>query len=329
MPSESSPVVDVSVIVPAYRSAATIGRTLSSIAAQPVRPREVTVVDDGSDDGTADVAQSFAPRMNGIDLHVIEQQNGGAGAARNRALAAASGEKIAFLDADDAWLPEKLARSLAVMAETGAGLVSHDYIRVDGDSEQEIDCARHFKNHPAPFVSIYLRGSIATSTVLVDRRLIDQAGGFEVFLRSGQDIDLWLAITGRKDVTFHIFGEALTRYHVTTDGISSRTAERRRCAMAILLRHADALRGQGGGGRLNALLRAAIICRQAATSFSAQGKTVAAIGVLAIAPFAVLKVAGSVFSRTLAWLWVGGVTAAYLVQFQTYVDPILALVGFK
>lgn len=329
MPLEPNPFVDISVIVPAYRSAQTIERTLSSIARQTTKPREVIVVDDGSGDNTADVARSFAPMMNGIDLQVIEQENRGAGAARNRALKAATGKLVAFLDADDEWLPEKIQRSLAVMIETGAGLVSHDFIIITGETEQKIDCTRHFQGHPAPFVSLYLRGNIATSTVLVERRLIDLAGGFDINLPSGQDIDLWLAITGRKDVTFHIFGAALTRYHVTADSISSRVAQRRRCAITILLRHAGSLQGQGKWGKLYVLLRVAIISQQARASFQAQGKSLAALGALIRAPLTILRVGGIIFSSPLAWLWVGGVTFAYLIQFQVYIDSILALVGLK
>jgi glycosyltransferase involved in cell wall biosynthesis len=329
MPAKQSLIAEISVIIPAYRSAKTIGRALTSIAGQTVRPREVIVVDDGSDDGTAEVARSFADRINGAKLMVIEQENHGAGAARNRGLEAASEKWVAFLDADDEWVPEKLERSLDVMAETGAVLVSHDFIRVEDGKMQKIDCARHFKNHRAPFIALYLRGNIATSTVLVERRLVDQAGCFDHQLPSGQDIDLWLAITARKDVRFHIFGEALARYHVTADSISSRTAERRRCAMIILLRHAAALRGRGRGGKLNALVRAAIICRQAAASFQGQGKPAAAFAALVSAPFTVLKVGGIIYSTPLAWLWVVGVTGAYAHQFQIYIKPVLSLLGFK
>ncbi len=329
MPPQSSPFSDVSVIVPAYRSAQTIGRTLKSIARQTAKPREVIVVDDGSDDDTAQVARSFAGTLNGIELQVIEQQNGGAGAARNRALKAAAGKLVAFLDADDEWLPEKLERSLDIMAKTDAGLVSHNFIMVENDKEHVVDCTRHFEGHANPFVSLYLRGNIATSTVLAKRHLIDQAGGFNADLRSGQDVDLWLGITANKEVSFHIFSGALTRYHVTANSISSRVAERRRCAMAILLRHADALKGQGIWGRLNALLRAAIVARQASASFQAQGKTAAALSVLALAPLSVLKVGATVYAVPLAWLWIGGISLAYLAQFRVYIDPLLSLAGLK
>ena len=78
--------VDVSVIIPAYRAAQTIGRTLHSIARQTVTPREIVIVDDGSDDDTAKVARSFADMLAPCALKIVTQPNLGAGAARNRAL---------------------------------------------------------------------------------------------------------------------------------------------------------------------------------------------------------------------------------------------------
>ena len=300
---------------------------MHSIAAQTVLPLEVIVVDDGSNDGTADLVRAFSPSMNAIELRVIEQTNQGAGAARNRALEEASGDLIAFLDADDEWLPEKIERSLAVMTETGAGLVSHNYIGVRDGNEQLVDCARHFQGHPEPFISLYLRGNIATSTVLVRRQLIEEAGGFDAGLRSGQDIDLWLAIAGRDNVRFHIFKDALTRYHVTMGSITSRVAERHRCAMIILLRHAKALKGKGGLGKMNALIRTVIVSLQAMAAYRGQGRTVAALGALAYAPLALLRATNSVYSGSLVWLWVGGVTLGYGLQFRTYVDPVLFLFG--
>ena len=85
---------DVTVIIPAWRAAATIARTLASIAAQTVAPRRVVVVDDGSDDSTFETARSQTSLLGaaGIELEVIRQDNAGAGAARNRALAEADGE---------------------------------------------------------------------------------------------------------------------------------------------------------------------------------------------------------------------------------------------
>jgi glycosyltransferase involved in cell wall biosynthesis len=119
---------DVSVIIPAYRASRSIKRALTSIAAQSIKPREVIVVDDGSDDGTYEEARTAGSEMGElkIDLIVIRQPHAGAGAARNRAIAQAVGRYVAFLDADDEWLPTKLERSLPYFDDPGVVLVAHN-----------------------------------------------------------------------------------------------------------------------------------------------------------------------------------------------------------
>ena len=103
---------DVTVIVAAYQAADTIERTLASIACQTLKPREVVVVDDGSTDGTFEVAESFRPQMNEITLRVVRcEENKGAGAARNHAIEKSTEkifyyQKVAFLSDDHSQLQE-------------------------------------------------------------------------------------------------------------------------------------------------------------------------------------------------------------------------------
>ena len=263
MPPEAA-FADVSVITPAYRAAATIGRALQSVAAQTLRPRQVIVVDDGSEDGTYEAAMALAGTMNGVDLKVVRQDNQGAGAARNRALREATGTHVAFLDADDEWLPEKLARTMAHLEGSDYVLVSHD-VRLAGDGgESVIDCARHFEAARDTFVSYFLRGYIATSTVVARRQALIAAGGFDEGLASGQDYELWLRLISAPGSRFHVFAGALTRNHVMENSISSHIDLRRRCAMNILRRHAGRLRGHGRLPLIHVLLRACIIHAQAA-----------------------------------------------------------------
>lgn len=99
----------VSVVIPAYNASPFLRETLASALAQTHRPLEVIVVDDGSTDDTAAIAESFGP-----PVRVIRQPNQGESVARNRAIDEAAGEWIAFLDADDLWKPEKLAAQLAL-----------------------------------------------------------------------------------------------------------------------------------------------------------------------------------------------------------------------
>ena len=95
----------ISCIVPVYNGERYLAETLQSILGQRVGPLEVIVVDDGSTDGTAGVARRF-----GSAIRVLHQTNAGPAAARNLGLSEARGDFVAFLDADDLWKPDKLAR---------------------------------------------------------------------------------------------------------------------------------------------------------------------------------------------------------------------------
>lgn len=106
----------VSVIVPLFNKAPYIGRALRSIAAQTFTDFEIIVVDDGSTDGGSEIVEQFGDRR----LRLITQQNAGPGAARNRGLNEARGEFVAFLDADDEWLPDYLAESFHSLDEQDA-----------------------------------------------------------------------------------------------------------------------------------------------------------------------------------------------------------------
>lgn len=233
---------DVSVIMPAYHAAATIGRALASIAAQTLPPREVIVVDDGSADGTHEAAVAMTSRMNGIQLKVLRQLNQGAGAARNRALAEAAGRFVAFLDADDEWLPAKLERSMAYLRTGTYVLVAHDGWVVDGDGTSALDCSVRFQRGRDPFVELYRRGYIDTCSVVARRDAVMAAGAFDHTLPAGQDFDLFLAMLGRPNAPFLVFPERLVRYHITPGSITSNTLRRLRCQLRIIDRHAPTLR---------------------------------------------------------------------------------------
>jgi hypothetical protein len=101
----------ISVIIPAYNVELFIKETVESVLDQTCPVSELIVVDDGSTDRTADIAESF-----GGPVHVLRQDNAGASVARNRALEHASGDFIAFLDADDLWEPYKVERQIAYLA---------------------------------------------------------------------------------------------------------------------------------------------------------------------------------------------------------------------
>jgi len=117
--------VRISVIIPAYNVEAFLGEAIESVLNQTHPVDEVIVVDDGSTDRTADIAESF-----GTPVYVLRQDNAGPSAARNHALDHAAGDFIAFLDADDLWEPQKLERQIAYLtAHPEVGSVASSFLK--------------------------------------------------------------------------------------------------------------------------------------------------------------------------------------------------------
>lgn len=115
----------VSVIVPVYNNASTLSETLDSISAQTYRPIQIVLVDDASDDGSFAFAKAYSQQHTTPDLQFIvlnNTTNAGAGISRNNALKAATGDYIAFLDADDLWKPHKLTTQLDAMKSHNAAV---------------------------------------------------------------------------------------------------------------------------------------------------------------------------------------------------------------
>ena len=274
-------IADVSVIMPAWRAGGTIGRALQSIADQTILPREVVIVDDGSDDDTCERAERMATALSPVELRIFRQANAGPGAARNRAIAESRGSLLAFLDADDEWLPEKLAVSLPALRDPETCLVAHNMIVERDGTETKVDCARHLPAGTDAFTALFVRGFVATATVVCRRDAIVARDGFDETLLSGQDYELWLAIArfdGRRIVLLPAY---LTRYHVTADSVSSKIGLRRTCAIRIAQRHAPGLRDRARLAPLVLSKRLAVITAEAALGFAGQktyGNALAACG---------------------------------------------------
>lgn len=271
--------MSVSVIIPAYKAAETIERALASVAAQTTKPLEAVVVDDGSEDGTFEKALAFREKMNGVDLKVFSQENRGAGAARNRAVEAAAGDWLAFLDADDEWLPEKLTVSMGEIEDKGLSLFAHNYTAVREGRENLVDCRARFEASGEPYAGLYRKGYLATSTVVVSREAVNAACGFDETLATAQDFDLWLKIL-REGAPFLVGAQALTRYHVTAGSITTHTRRRLDCGLRIARRHAPS------GADLR--YRILAIHYEAVRAALAQGRWLAALGYLAELPLRLL-----------------------------------------
>lgn len=180
--------VHVSVVIPARDAAPWIEACLASVRAQTRPADEVLVVDDGSRDSTAELVRRADPSVRLLGL-----PGEGAARARNLAVELASGDWVAFLDADDAWEPGKLERQLeAAVRHPEAGLVVSDARIVTAAGPQG---RRHLDGRrPArpDRESLLLDNFICTSAVLVRRELVLEVGGFPEGLRIAHDYALWL-----------------------------------------------------------------------------------------------------------------------------------------
>lgn len=175
----------VSVVIPTYNSGPLVEEAIASALGQTLAPAEVIVVDDGSTDDTADRLGLFGP-----PVRVIRQRNAGASAARNRGLTEATGNFIAFLDADDVWHPDKLRRQLEVLdARPELGLLGALTVPWPGVFPKDL---------PSGLVSevrledLIVRNRFVTSTVVMRRELADRVGHFDRSLHGPEDYDYWL-----------------------------------------------------------------------------------------------------------------------------------------
>ncbi len=248
MLSENHTTSDVAVIMPAFEAEDTIARALESIAAQTVLPREVVVVDDGSADKTVSIAQSMEPNLQGIRLIVVGQEHAGPGAARNRAIMESRASVLAFLDADDDWLPQHLEMSLSQMNKSGCIMTAHNEWLVRDGEETLNDSVSRLRERTSPFLALYCKGCISTSTVLVKREKVIASGGFDPFLANGQDVDLWLSILSDEENKLAAFETPLSRYYIREGSIDSHISRRFHYHRLIALRWAGtAVRHDAGG----------------------------------------------------------------------------------
>ena len=190
----------ISVVIPAYNGARTIAATIDSVLRQSREDFELIVVDDGSTDETADLVEDLLrsdPRA-----RLVRQPNGGTAAARNTGLDQARGELVSFLDNDDLWMPEYLARmSSALEREPGAGLSYTDaWILDDRTKRVRTKTALQFfpavspRAPAATVLRALLKTNFIMSSVTARRQALVEVGGFDPKLSGVDDYDLWIRV---------------------------------------------------------------------------------------------------------------------------------------
>lgn len=169
----------ISAVIPAYNAEGFLRSAIESALSQTLKPIEIVVVDDGSKDNTFKIASSYGP-----PVVAFQQLNQGPASARNLGICRSHGEWIAFLDADDTWLPYKLERQ-AEFTDPGVGLI---YCLARGRSLSAPD--------NLTFEELWCQNHIVNSSTLVQRATLDQCGGFDPdpTLIGVEDYNLWLRI---------------------------------------------------------------------------------------------------------------------------------------
>jgi glycosyltransferase involved in cell wall biosynthesis len=224
----------VSVVIPAYNAALTIGQTLDSVFSQTFRNFEVVLVDDGSTDRTRDAVAGYGDR-----IRVLAKVNEGKPAAtRNIGVREARGELVAFLDADDWWREDKLERQVAVFGgRPDVGLVYTADATVD-------TAGKILSVNPCPvgargriYELLAVRNLMVGSSVMARRKAILQAGGFDENLTSIENWDLWIRIS--RDWAIEYIDEPLTLYRVHEGNRSSNVELRRQNVFRVLAKYHD------------------------------------------------------------------------------------------
>jgi glycosyltransferase involved in cell wall biosynthesis len=193
----------VSVVIPAYNAARYVGDAVRSVLAQEAPDVEIIVVDDGSTDDTAEAAARVAS-----PVRVLRVANGGPGRARNVGVGASRAPLVAFLDADDRWLPGTLAlRRRLLEAAPDAALV-HGPTRYVDETGRAVPFDPLAHGTPAGgrggrvLRALFWGNFVHTSTVLVRRSALDEVGGFDERREVIEDYDLWLRLAARRPFVF-------------------------------------------------------------------------------------------------------------------------------
>jgi glycosyltransferase involved in cell wall biosynthesis len=219
-------VPSVSVVMPAFNASRFISEAIESVRAQTVPAAEVIVVDDGSDDDTADIAD-------GLGAHVLRHPHHGSATARNAAIGASRGDVLAFLDADDVWLPRKLELQLGVLAsDPSADAVSSlvdEFLDVPDGASAAVRSPR-----------LGVPGALS-SAIMVRRSVIDRLGPFDAG-KPGADWLDWWARARRLGIEERIVPEVLMRRRI--HGSNSSATDDGTFLLSIARDHRRRLRAQ-------------------------------------------------------------------------------------
>ncbi|MBQ4393861.1 MAG: glycosyltransferase family 2 protein [Paludibacteraceae bacterium] len=192
-----------SIIVPLYNKAPYVRKALDSVISQTCTDWECIIVDDGSTDNSMNVVRERISESGSERVRVIQQQNVGVAAARNRGVRESKGEYICFLDADDWWEPTFLEEIDKLIAEyPDAGIYATNYIYYKpGKTHVALSLPRGYMNYPEAYLQC---GSmpVTSITTCMPRKIFDEMGGFPVGIKLGEDFLLWAKTVLHNNVAY-------------------------------------------------------------------------------------------------------------------------------
>jgi glycosyltransferase involved in cell wall biosynthesis len=224
----------VSIVIPALNSAATLVQALASVQGQDVSDWEAIIVDDGSTDSTASIANLHA--LHDGRVRCVPGPCRGTSAARNTGIARARGEFIAFLDADDLWLPHKLRMHLCHLARAPQVGVSFDrvlFITEEGRPTGTYSTRRVHRVPPHEF--LYENPACTSSTLVIRREALVQSGGFDEGMRCAEDLELLMRMHCTTAWGVEGLDEVLTFYRADPQGIPSSSFDAMQADWEVLI----------------------------------------------------------------------------------------------
>ncbi|MBI1915861.1 MAG: glycosyltransferase [Planctomycetes bacterium] len=233
----------VSVVIATHNYGRYLAGAVRSVLAQTFTDFELVIVDDGSSDDTPEVAQPFLrdPR---IRYHRTDRQ--GQPKAKNTGIRLTTAPLIAFLDADDVWLPDKLDRQVArFAADPELGVVYADRLLMDAEGH-ELECDKRLLYRGNVLPEMFQENFICFSSVMVRRAVFEEVGLFDETIPMAIDYDLWLRVGLR--YRFDYVDASLVKYRTGHANLSRREEERQLIVVGIMRRFLDE---RGGGGVLD------------------------------------------------------------------------------
>src|SRR5579871_4665518 len=231
----------VSVIIPAYNAERTLRRAIDSALAQDYQAIEIIVVDDGSKDATSEVAAAYMQQ--GIRLLRLPCSRG-EGGVLNEGIAIAKGEYIAFLDADDEWLPSKLTKQIAALERNSAAIMATcgcRFVDSSGHLVEEFGMRPLGVANNKVWQSLLAATCIAKPCVVVRAPAFKQTGMFDTAVRIMADQDMWIRLASTGEVEF--VDEFLTVAHDTPGSLTKvYRKDEDKYGLRVIRRHLNAQR---------------------------------------------------------------------------------------